>query len=130
MKKLSLRVDDLLIESFTTGDARARLGTVDAHSLTNYGAQTCNGYPANTCIGYGTCFTCYFTQCGTCDGVCTQDATCNTCNNTCDYNQPGCGPLEPDTGGGGTGPIWPSGFTACGNCQQSVNEIGTCIVPC
>ena len=128
MKKLSLSVDDLRIESFATDDARPPTGTVHGQALTNYGAQTCNGYPVNTCVGYGTCFTCYYTHCGTCDG-CTQAETCGSCNGTCDYGAPGCGPDQPDTGGGGTGPIWSSGWTACDNCQQSVNEIGTCIAP-
>jgi hypothetical protein len=130
MKKLNLNVDALHIESFTTDDEAVTTGTVHGQGTTNYGAQTCNGYPANTCIGHGTCFTCQYTLCGTCDGVCTQAATCNTCNQTCDQHVAGCGPDIPPGGGGDTGPIWSSAFTACGNCQQSVNEVGTCIVPC
>ncbi|HVG45983.1 MAG TPA: hypothetical protein VM890_14675 [Longimicrobium sp.] len=63
MSKLALKIDELTVESFDTGDARSRLGTVKGHDTVE--TEWCTGYPdcisarphcktpRDTC--YGTC---------------------------------------------------------------------------
>lgn len=61
MRKLTLQVDNLRVESFDTGDDPRRAGTVRAHDTVE--TEWCTGYPdcvskqcqtpKNTC--YGTC---------------------------------------------------------------------------
>jgi hypothetical protein len=103
MRKLKLKLDELAVESFTiTGEMKGS-GTVRAKAVTDY--DTCRGQ--DTCPGGGN------TCADSCDGVCgsyfcaTIDPSCGeeTCIDSC-------------------------ANTGCGNCQQSINEVNTCISPC
>lgn len=87
MKKLSLALENLSVESFTTDAASARRGTVEARSGMTYIDESCYG----TCNG-----TCYPNTCATCDWSCgcggtAGGYTCNgscagpTCGDTCNY---------------------------------------------
>jgi hypothetical protein len=78
MKKLTLRLEDLRIDSFSTTPVRREKGTV-------YGEQ-CTCHTACTCPG---CPTCDASCNGTCDASCngTCGATCaGTCAASCDFN--------------------------------------------
>lgn len=78
--KLSLNLDDLLVDSFDTTSAQKEKGTV-------FGEQcTC---PTNcTCPGCPTCgATCPATCANTCD-----DATCGCSGVSCQETDCGCGP--------------------------------------
>lgn len=46
-----------------------------------------------------------------------------SCGNSCENN---CWPVHETEGCGGGG-IWSAGYTDCGNCQRSVNEVGSCL---
>jgi hypothetical protein len=74
MKKLSLRLDELRVDSFDTTPVESkRKGTVFGEQCTCYTACTCPGCPScNTC---DTCDTCR----QTCDG-----STCITFRETCE----------------------------------------------
>lgn len=74
MRKLSLKVQDLAVESFETSrDAREK-GTVIGHATDQYG----------TCAGHYTCD-------GTCDQTCGVVASCDLVNNYCGtYQEVGC----------------------------------------
>jgi len=85
MKKLSLSLENLSVESFTTDGTAARRGTVEARSATMYADESCFG----TCNG-----TCYPASCASCDYSCNGCGggtaggyTCGaaTCGGTCDY---------------------------------------------
>jgi len=77
--KLKLEVEDLQVESFTTGGEQERSGTVHAHNHT-WGAHTgC----ANTCVN-----TCWLTCPATCQVSCDGADTCyqETCGGPCQTN--------------------------------------------
>jgi hypothetical protein len=91
MRKLKLSVEDLQVDSFHATSAESTRGTVPGHAWTEYADESCFG---------------------TCDGMCTRDASCagqcgtgascygtchNSCNGTCnctvgctDYTACGC----------------------------------------
>jgi hypothetical protein len=83
-KKLTLELEDIAVDSFTTDSRMGRRGTVEARSGGTYIDESCGG----TCV-----FTCYPASCAscafTCDAGCggTSGNTCGgaTCNGTCDY---------------------------------------------
>jgi len=73
--KLSLKLEDLSVDSFDTSVSRKENGTV-------YGEQQCTCPSACTCPG---CPTCDASCNGTCDNTCPyscDDATCVTCEET------------------------------------------------
>ena len=75
MKKLSLNVEDLAIETFETAAAAREEGTVEGYAATNGNKYTCD--PAvGTCFGY-TCYESCETICGTCGDTC--DPVVGTC---------------------------------------------------
>lgn len=92
MRKLTLDLDAIQVESFSTNAAAAGRGTVDARQGRE--TWTCTAAPQFTCDA--TCpDTCANTcNCGsnvtcvscmhTCDGTC-WDPTCDTCMATCNY---------------------------------------------
>jgi len=92
MKKLSLALEDLAVESFTTDGAASRRGTVEARSGTTYRDESCGGTCVQTCYP-ASCASCAFTcdaSCGGCggSGFTCAGATCGseaTCGGTCDY---------------------------------------------
>lgn len=93
MKKLSLKLDELAVESFETASAQAPRGTVEGQGFTDQGCvtdeyQSCGG----SCPYVGTCGentcqgTCRASCYGTCDGN-TCEGSCgggDTCYFTCD----------------------------------------------
>src|ERR1051325_7990546 len=109
MKKLRLNLDALSVESFETDDLVDATGTVEGYISTRCtgGALTCND--ANTCVPAGE--------------TCAQDTCYVSCYGSCP-----CQPVYPSDDC--TGPIDSSVYTGCGNCNVSVNEVGTCIAPC
>jgi hypothetical protein len=85
MRKLSLRPDDLRVDSFDTtpldGDGK---GTVFGQQCTCQTACTCPGCP--TCPA-----TCYVHGNGnTCEHTCAYEYTCDTCQETCANAPTGC----------------------------------------
>jgi hypothetical protein len=83
MKKLSLKLDELLVESFDTTASPRRRGTAFAYDSDT--GQPC----ANTEAGHTCDTTCYQIDCGctgyngTCDVSC--NGTCNGQGDTCVY---------------------------------------------
>jgi hypothetical protein len=85
MKKLTLNVDALEVQSFATVEMEAERGTVQ-------GQQQCTCYTC-TCPGCATCYgTCPNTCAVTCPNTCWEtcdDASCYTCwscyGGSCDY---------------------------------------------
>ena len=74
MKKLSLTLDALQVESFDTTAVRAEKGTVFGEQCTCYTVCTCPG-----------CYTCDATCPATCPYTC-DDASCvGTCPSDCDF---------------------------------------------
>ena len=77
MKKLTLRLDDLRIDSFQTTPAESRKGTVFGEQCTCWTNCTCPGCPTCDASCNGTCG-------GSCDVSC--NGTCDaSCNGSCDY---------------------------------------------
>jgi hypothetical protein len=74
MKKLSLHLDDLLVESFTTTAAVRERGTVRGMDSVTVDQDTCATCPA-------TCASCPATCNASCGGTC--GATCATCPVSC-----------------------------------------------
>jgi hypothetical protein len=74
MGKLTLRIDELNVESFETGDERRRSGTVRGHD--SGVTEWCTGYPQ-----------CLSKQCQTPDNTC--HASCG-CSGDCDTIEPYC----------------------------------------
>jgi hypothetical protein len=68
MKKLALRLDDLKVESFGTGDRPAPSGTVHANDRSYICTEKCVYGTDDVCWGY--------TYDGTCDGSC-NGTSCN-----------------------------------------------------
>jgi hypothetical protein len=90
MKKLTLDLDQLTVDSFNTVAPAAKRGTVHAEQeCTCY--TNCYTY-CNTCPG---CPTCDDSACnGSCGGTCFGENTCDTCvgqvtcgGRTCDYSR-------------------------------------------
>jgi len=91
MRKLTLSLDDLVVESFATGDEALRRGTVvgnavsigcDTINATCDGAATCGGVAENTCAL--SCDTCDQYRCGTIDGYdCTNAVGCASGDGQC-----------------------------------------------
>ncbi|HSU16751.1 hypothetical protein [Longimicrobium sp.] len=85
MKKLTLALEDLAVDSFDTAPVRGGRGTVEARSGTTYADESCNGTCAWTCYP-ATCATCDY-ACGgsgvSCGGGCGSGGA--TCGSTCDY---------------------------------------------
>lgn len=90
MKKFSLTLENLEVESFETSGTAQMRGTVQAHhsvpSNCQSGFCTCDGYPCNTytcgCTDPDTCaFSCGQSCPNTCDSC---QATCVSCMNTCE----------------------------------------------
>jgi len=73
MGKLTLKVDDLAVDSFETGDEHRRSGTIRGHDTVE--TEWCTGYPE--CISKK-CQTPHNTCYGTCG--CTQNCGGNTVN--------------------------------------------------
>jgi hypothetical protein len=93
MKKLRLQLDELNVESFTTGEGDENRGTVKGNvsTLCTGGGRTCDD--GNTCVAGDTCGdndTCYISCFGSCPAPCTnEESYCY--NNTCfDCSFPGC----------------------------------------
>lgn len=87
MKKLSLTLESLTVESFATDGAAGTRGTVKGHDGTTYADESCNGTCVYTCYP-ASCMSCEFTCDQTCNGCGGSRAyTCggNTCQGTCDY---------------------------------------------
>ena len=77
MNKLSLKLNELRVESFDTTPADREKGTVFGEQCTCYTACTCPGCP--TCPA-----TCYVAGNGnTCEHTCAAEYTCDTCIDTC-----------------------------------------------
>jgi hypothetical protein len=93
MKKITLDIDALAVDSFELGPGRPALGTVDANILpTDLNtrractcAPSCDGTCAVSCNG-----TCGATCDASCQGTCQTCAGQNTCNvscgGTCDFS--------------------------------------------
>ena len=75
MRKLALKLDDLAVDSFDTGDERGRRGTVRGHDTIE--SEWCTGYP--DCGVSKACQTPYDTCYGTCG-----------CTENCDTYFPYC----------------------------------------
>lgn len=83
MRKLTLDLDAVQVESFATQDAHAGRGTVDARQGRE--TFTCPPATANTCFGTcgcGSAQTCVTCVDYTCAGTCVAP-TCGTCMLTC-----------------------------------------------
>ncbi|HET7463988.1 MAG TPA: hypothetical protein VFJ82_22220 [Longimicrobium sp.] len=84
MRKLSLNVDELTVESFRTDEAFARPGTVRGLDSATVDQDTCN--TCNGCSNVDTCVSCA----GTCGNTCAScGVTCSPCQThdgrpTCD----------------------------------------------
>jgi hypothetical protein len=77
MRKLSLDLDAIQVESFSTQSAAAARGTVDARQGRE--TWTCPVPTQDTCAG-----TCEYSCNGTCGGGGTTGSTCVSCAQTCD----------------------------------------------
>lgn len=109
MNKLKLRLDDLRVDSFIVSAELGGQGTVDGHQITigcTGNSPTCNGIM--TCNGNS----CRPSHCG--------NFTCNSC------------PCQPPGGSAdcGTDTIYSDVGASCSGCNQSVNNVNTCVAPC
>ncbi len=87
MRKLTLNLEDLSVDSFDTTATHRPKGTVFGEQCTCYTNCTCPGCPTCAASCNGTCD-------ASCNGSCgvTCDASCNgTCGWSCDYS---CGTCE------------------------------------
>lgn len=86
MKKMTLNLDALVVDSFTTGRGEGT-GTVKGHDSTTDCGQTDSGfaYCADGGSGYGCTYTCNTIE--------PHDTCQDTCSHTCDG--PTCGYLDP-----------------------------------
>lgn len=98
MPRQKLKLDDLEVESFSTGSGMQGQGTVRARAATD---ATCRGQ--ETCAGGGD--TCW----DSCDGLCG--------SYYCATNAGSCGAETC---------VYTCAWTGCGNCNGSVNEAGSC----
>jgi hypothetical protein len=89
--KLTLKLEDLLVDSFDTTTTQKAKGTVFGEQCTCYTNCTCPGCPSCYESCNGTCGdTCPATCAYTCDDVSCADTCWETCDYTCDYEV--CGP--------------------------------------
>jgi hypothetical protein len=81
MRKLTLKLDDLLVETFQTTPTQKAKGTVFGEQCTCYTQCTCPGCPTCDASCNGTCD-------ASCNGSCAScAASCNgTCGASCDYS--------------------------------------------
>jgi hypothetical protein len=87
MNKLTLRLDDLRVDTFHVDSAPKQKGTVFGEQCTCYTQCTCPGCPTCDASCNGSCdATCN----ESCEGTCEQSCR-GTCFATCDFN---CGPSE------------------------------------
>ena len=86
--KLTLRLEDLSVDSFDTTKPQKAEGTVFGEQCTCWTQCTCPGCP--TCANYNTCDASCNTCANTCPNTCAytcDDATCAGCSGyTCDYS--------------------------------------------
>ncbi|HEX6910301.1 MAG TPA: hypothetical protein VF142_07895 [Longimicrobium sp.] len=84
MKKLTLHLEDLRIDSFTTSPAEKPKGTVFGEQCTCYTQCTCPGCPTCDASCNGSCggASCDLSCGGTCDYSC--ECTNFSCDYTCD----------------------------------------------
>ena len=81
--KLTLKLEDLLVDSFDTTITQKAKGTVFGEQCTCYTNCTCPGCP--TC--YASCNgTCGDTCAGTCYNTCDDYSCANTCGSGCAYS--------------------------------------------
>ena len=78
MKKLSLRLDDLQVDSFGTDDAPTPRGTVGAHDRSYFCTEKCVYGTEDVCSGYTYDGTCGEGTCYSCNGVPTYAVGCDT----------------------------------------------------
>ncbi len=87
MKKLSLALDELSVESFDTSAPSGRRGTVEGRSSDTYADMSCGGTCNGTCYP-ASCASCAITCEGSCASGCGSCATvCGgvSCGSTCEY---------------------------------------------
>lgn len=84
MRKLTLDLDAIQVESFATNPATAARGTVDGQQRQTYGCETwtCPAPTQDTC-DQPTCD-------ASCNGGCGTGATCVSCVQTCDATCQSC----------------------------------------
>jgi hypothetical protein len=96
MKKLALNIEDLEVETFSTGSDGTQRGTVQAKSWTDWAYPSCGDY--SNCGEYCayTPQSCQYSCNGSCqyscDGTC-YEGTCvgDTCPQGCTVYDPSCG---------------------------------------
>lgn len=95
MNKLSLKLDDLTVESFDTAGPITGRGTVQGHGHPKSGFCSENGSPCDT-------YTCHCTDFDTCEYSCGQSCpnTCDSCQATCISCMNTCEGYAGCTGGG------------------------------
>jgi hypothetical protein len=71
-RKLTLKLEDLSVDSFDTTTGQKAKGTVFGEQCTCYTNCTCPGCP-----------TCYASCNGTCGGTCGENTCAASCNGTC-----------------------------------------------
>jgi hypothetical protein len=93
MKKLSLKLEELSVESFATGPQPGQRGTVQAHATARCNTNvSCQGTCALVC---GTYYCVPTEGAATCDIYCTPYTGGTSCNQPCVYtcdNAPSCNP--------------------------------------
>ena len=86
MKKLKLRLDDLLVDTFQTTPAAREKGTVFGEQCTCYTQCTCPGCPTCYASCNGSCDASCNGTCGaSCYGSCGGNTCDGSCGGTCDY---------------------------------------------
>jgi hypothetical protein len=89
--KLTLKLEDLSVDSFDTTTTQKAKGTVFGEQCTCYTQCTCPGCPTCYESCNGTCGdTCPATCAYTCDDVSCAGSCAETCDYSCDYDL--CGP--------------------------------------
>ena len=87
MRKLTLSLETLTVDSFHPDPAVPARGTVLGQSFTQYADESCFGTCDGGCtMNWGSCNGGCGTGGGSCNGTCA-----NSCNGTC-YNSCGCPP--------------------------------------
>lgn len=110
MKKLSLDLDQLAVESFDTSEARRSMGTVRGHGLTD---TTCMQMICDCPTGSG----------DTCEAQYCSGDTCDTCYDSCNG---GCGTVSPTQGSQHTC-VRPSCYNSCpGTCGALTCDVFNC----
>jgi hypothetical protein len=90
--KLSLKLEDLSVDSFDTTLPQKVKGTVFGEQCTCYTQCTCPGCPTCDASCNNTCATCGENTCAqTCEDTCNNDNTCNLCAYPPTCQQTNCG---------------------------------------